>query len=297
MKKIVSCMLICLLLVSCFSGCSNIKEVRELNNIVKDFGEKIDPIYELSVEKDRSIKLTQVIDEDFTLSEMYEIFPEEPDYSEREFLADIYMAVYIAKKMARDLHTELKNVYGKDIRTKVELIAGNKIVCTVDNDGNMIVDNIDKAISFDYDYYKGIEGKWYECDNYWVDEDFYERNEEPYWFYDSCSPGEYEGEGDTPEEEVTYRVDVDVLQISLDDENKKFVMEGCILNHSGYYVDSMTVEFCLYSNDNEVYNTEIIVEDLDVNGIQTFKAEFQSDIYDKVYYGDYFEVYNVKIRY
>lgn len=39
-----------------------------------------------------------------------------------------------------------------------------------------------------------IKGKWYECDNYWVSERFYEKNKEPYWFYDSCSPSEYEGE-------------------------------------------------------------------------------------------------------
>ena len=54
--------------------------------------------------------------------------------------------------------------------------------------------NLDNEINFDYNYYEGIKGKWYECDNYWVSEKFYEKNKEPYWFYDSCSPSEYEGE-------------------------------------------------------------------------------------------------------
>ena len=102
--------------------------------------------------------------------------------------------VYMAKKMARDLNSELKNIYNKDIPIVVELIVKNKVIYSVDNDGKVIKDKIDDEINFDYNYYKGIKGKWYECDNYWVSEKFYEKNKELYWFYDSCSPSEYEGE-------------------------------------------------------------------------------------------------------
>ena len=80
------------------------------------------------------------------------------------------------------------------IPTVVELTVKNKVIYSVDNNGKVIKDKIDDEIDFDYDYYKGIKGKWYECDNYWVSEKFYEKNKEPYWFYDSCSPSEYEGE-------------------------------------------------------------------------------------------------------
>ena len=50
----------------------------------------------------------------------------------------------------------------------------------MDSNGKVIKDKIDDEINFDYNYYKGIKGKWYECDNYWVSEKFYEKNKEPY---------------------------------------------------------------------------------------------------------------------
>ena len=176
------------------SGCSSVKEIRKLNSIVKDFQEKIDPEYQLSVCKNASIKLTQVVDEENSLKEIYKSYLTAPDCSEKEFFIDVYEMVYMAKKMARDLNSELKNVYNEDIPIVVELIVKNKVIYSVDNDGKVIKDKIDDEINFDYNYYKGIKGKWYECDNYWVSEKFYEKNKEPYWFYDSCSPSEYEGE-------------------------------------------------------------------------------------------------------
>ena len=187
-------MLLGLLLVVNLSGCSSVKEIRKLNSIVKDFQEKIDPEYQLSVCKNKSIKLTQIVDEENSLKEIYESYLTAPDCSEREFFIDVYEMVFIAKKMARDLNSELKNVYNEDIPIVVELIVKNKVIYSVDNNGKVIKDKIDNEINFDYNYYKGIKGKWYECDNYWVSEKFYEKNKEPYWFYDSCSPSEYEGE-------------------------------------------------------------------------------------------------------
>ena len=56
MKKIISYILLGLLLVVNLSGCSSVKEIRNLNRIVKDFQEKIDPEYKLSVCKNASIK-------------------------------------------------------------------------------------------------------------------------------------------------------------------------------------------------------------------------------------------------
>ena len=194
MKKIIGCILLGLLLVVNLSGCSSVKEIRNLNRIVKDFQEKIDPEYKLSVCKNASIKLTQIVDEENSLKEIYESYLTAPDCSEREFFIDVYEMVYIAKKMARDLNSELKNVYNEDIPIVVELIVKNKVIYSVDSNGKVIKDKIDDEIDFDYNYYGGIKGKWYECDNYWVSDKFYEKNEKPYWFYDSCSPSEYEGE-------------------------------------------------------------------------------------------------------
>ena len=194
MKKIISYIILGLLLVVNLSGCSSVKEIRKLNSIVKDFQEKIDPEYQLSVCKNASIKLTQVVDEENSLKEIYKSYLTAPDCSEKEFFIDVYEMVYMAKKMARDLNSELKNVYNEDIPIVVELIVKNKVIYSVDSNGKVIKDKIDDEIDFDYDYYKGIKGKWYECDNYWVSEKFYEKNKEPYWFYDSCSPSEYEGE-------------------------------------------------------------------------------------------------------
>ena len=194
MKKIISYMLLGLLLIVNLSGCSSVKEIRKLNSIVKDFQEKIDPEYQLSVCKNKSIKLTQIVDEENSLKEIYESYLTAPDCSEKEFFIDVYEMVYTAKKMARDLNSELKNVYNEDISIVVELIVKNKVIYSVDNNGKVIKDKIDDEIDFDYDYYKGIKGKWYECDNYWVSEKFYEKNKEPYHFYDRCSRSEYEGE-------------------------------------------------------------------------------------------------------
>ena len=107
MKKIISCILGLLLIVN-LSGCSSIKEIRNLNSIVKDFQKQIDPEYQLSVCKNKSIKLTQIVDEENSLKEIYESYLTAPDCSEREFFIDVYEMVYIAKKMARDLNSELK---------------------------------------------------------------------------------------------------------------------------------------------------------------------------------------------
>ena len=110
MKKIISYILGLFLVVN-LSGCSSIKEIRNLNRIVKDFQEKIDPEYKLSVCKNASIKLTQVVDEENSLKEIYESYLTAPDCSEREFFIDVYEMVFMAKKMARDLNSELKNIY------------------------------------------------------------------------------------------------------------------------------------------------------------------------------------------
>ena len=119
MKKIISYILLGLLLVVNLSGCSSVKEIRNLNRIVKDFQEKIDPEYKLSVCKNASIKLTQIVDEENSLKEIYESYLTAPDCSEREFFIDVDEMVFMVKKMARDLNSELKNVYNKDIPTVV----------------------------------------------------------------------------------------------------------------------------------------------------------------------------------
>ena len=194
MKKIISYILLGLLLVVNLSGCSSIKEIRNLNSIVKDFQKQIDPEYQFSVCKNKSIKLIQIVDEENSLKEIYESYLTAPDCSEKEFFIDVYEMVYMAKKMARDLNSELKNIYNKNIPIVVELIVKNKVIDSVDNNGKVIKDKIDNEINFDYNYYKGIKGKWYECDNYWVSENFHEKNEEPCHFYDRCSRFEYEGE-------------------------------------------------------------------------------------------------------